>query len=912
MAGRFGLLPHARTAIASQTARSGVRLTSSFEVRVLGDGTVQGAPVPMPVSLRGPGDVTGIAAAQIIRWEPEPGQRGFEPSYFPFVEFMDVDLPWRFSLTIGNPARLSPWLALLALADDEVQTLDQGRAPLPRILVKSAARSLPDPAQAWATAHVQVNMDDAGSRSAAQMLADDPGNGFSRLLCARRLAPRTRYQLFVVPLYEAGRLAGLGQTVAPDVADTFAWTFGSNASVELPYYAHSELTTDDGANVEQLLRKLRAFRADADDEPGAPQRALADRTRYYPDNTGPSRSFEIQTALVQADHSPEGYNTDPALAQAMAATLTEVIAGEGADADDDPLVAFPPYGFRFRLETGVQPARAAQGRWFDRVNLDLKMRHAAALGARVVEENQDTFMQYAWDQYDSLQEANQALRQLGLAHDLAQRLSAKHLAKLPPDIVTVLAEPLQPYVALDKRDGGLTIADTLATHGSPAAYASIGLRRLASKRPVRVAADNAPGAARGAGCVVPAPAMKGNRDAPDAAKGLAPAASPFIRDGKLTDEVAGLFIKRFGPEVQVQRPMQHGFKVTAFSAATFAAAAVRTVELLPRLKADFLIRGLSEPEAQVPAPVWRSPRIPVPLADRLTAVARGAILSGIGDLPDNTVAIFAENRAFIEAFMVGANHAMNDELRWREFPTDMRGTIFDRFWNRAAAPDDTASADIAPIHSWVSSLGSNPNPANPDGNPALVIAIKGDIVRKLGLPHIVINESAAAQWAPGQGTDYEAAFFGKTSRDLMYVGFDLPNARVLQNPGHFRLVMFEPMGRLRFGLDVGSAKVRHERLALGARSLPFAMQHRSIDKRLMPPAPALAIRPPAAPALTDWDQLSWEHMTISASDYVDFRSTLAPLAGADLWGTGKTSASLARSFWQKPLAGVVPFTRILP
>jgi hypothetical protein len=410
--------------------------------------------------------------------------------------------------------------------------------------------------------------------------------------------------------------------------------------------------------------------------------------------------------------------------------------------------------------------------------------------------------------------------------------------------------------------------------------------------------------------VVPVPPLKGDRDAPVAVP-IRPGNSPYVTRGRLSGDLAKLYTSRFGPDVQLVRPGRHGFKVQSFSSVVFAKAIVGTVQALPGLKADFLIRGLSQAEAAVPAPIWRAPRIPVPLAEKLTAVARGAILSGIGDLPDNTVSIFAENRAFIEAFMVGANHAMNDELRWREFPTDMRGTIFDHFWNRGAAPDDLGSADIAPIHGWTARLGSNRNPSNPNGNPALVIVIKGDIVRKLGLPHIVVNEGAGAVWAPGRGTDHEAVFFGKTSRDLMYFGFDLPNARVLQNPHDFRLLIFEPMGRLRFGLDVGSAQVRRERLAMGARSLPFAMKHRSADKRLMP-AMAVQVAPPAVQALTDWDQLSWDHMALGASGYVGFQINLATQAGADLWGGGKTSASLARSFWQKPVAAVLPFTRILP
>ena len=45
------------------------------------------------IHLRGPGDVTGLDAAQIIRVEPKPNTRDFEPNFFPFVELISPELP---------------------------------------------------------------------------------------------------------------------------------------------------------------------------------------------------------------------------------------------------------------------------------------------------------------------------------------------------------------------------------------------------------------------------------------------------------------------------------------------------------------------------------------------------------------------------------------------------------------------------------------------------------------------------------------------------------------------------------------------------------------------------------------------------------------------------------------------------
>ncbi len=905
MPGRFGFLPHARNTVAATAAASGVRLSSQFDIKIMGDGAQQGGTVPLSATLRGPGDVIGVSPDQIARFEPAAGQRGFEPNYFPFVEFVDVDFPWRYSLDTGNPTKLSPWLALIALTGDEFQLLDQGRAPLPRLSVNSAANSLPNPAQAWAWAHVQVNLDDAGSMDAEEMLVQDPANGFARLFCCRKLEPRTRYHLFLVPIYEVGRLAGLGQM--PGETADLAWTNGAAVPVELPYYASSELTTDAGADIEQLVRKLRAFKADAGDEAGAPRKASADEPGYYPNYHGVDKTFEIQTALTQADHKPEVYNTDPDLAKAMAETLTEVIAGEDDDTDNDPLVAFPPYGFRFRQEDSVSPAKAKSGAWFDRTNLDLKMRHAAARGAAVVRENQEEFAKAAWDQYDSIMEANQKLRQLRIAEKLANQLAVKHLRKLPSDVVTMLAEPMQPYVRIPKAQGVGSIINTLADSGSPSAFATRGLRRVAAKRPMAKKANTV-------GTRIPCPGIKGDTTSSVVSSGAVTqsrAPLSFFSGAMLSGAVATHYTTLFGAGALSAKPRKALFEVRPLQSTDFSSALRDTMIALPKLKADFIIKGRTTEEEKELDPLWRSPRIPVPMAPALTKLSRDAILSGVGDLPDNTVSLFVENRAFIEAFMVGANHAMNDELRWREFPTDMRGTIFDRFWDRGAPLDDTGSADIAGIDTWTKRLGANANPANPDGNAAMVIVIKGDIVRKLGDPIIVINEGAGGEWKPGKGRDFEPEFFGKMGRETAYFGFDLPNARVMAKPDDFRLVIYEPVGRLRFGLDVATAAVRRARTDVGNLSLNFPMAHRDLAARTLPIQGKLSPAP-AKNALEDWDDFSWSHMEPLNAGYINFQKNISTRNGADLWGGSKTSASLARSFWQKPVAAILPLARVLP
>jgi hypothetical protein len=80
-------------------------------------------------------------------------------------------------------------------------------------------------------------------------------------------------------------------------------------------------------------------------------------------------------------------------------------------------------------------------------------------------------------------------------------------------------------------------------------------------------------------------------------------------------------------------------------------------------------------------PVIWYPEFHRPMYHFLRAMSQEYILPGLENVPQNTVGLLQTNRRFIEAFMVGLNHEMASELRWREFPTDMRGSYFRSFWD---------------------------------------------------------------------------------------------------------------------------------------------------------------------------------------------------------------------------------------
>src|SRR3712207_9200390 len=78
------------------------------------------------------------------------------------------------------------------------------------------------------------------------------------------------------------------------------------------------------------------------------------------------------------------------------------------------------------------------------------------------------------------------------------------------------------------------------------------------------------------------------------------------------------------------------------------------------------------------------PKFPRPINGPLRDLSRQLLLPGLESVLPNSVLGLASNRRFLEAYLVGLNFEMGRELLWRGFPTDQRGTYFDRFWDASA------------------------------------------------------------------------------------------------------------------------------------------------------------------------------------------------------------------------------------
>ncbi len=227
-----------------------------------------------PLAILGPGDVIGIDPAQVVRRAPRPDEHTFEPNYLAAIEFAHPDLPWLFSpVAQDGRGKAMPWLMLVVVdvepGHEQAELTVRPGAPNP-VLEVPDARVLPNAADAWAWAHVQVHRPSADE--ALRLLAT-PSPGWSdvrsRLVAPTHIEPEHAYLACVVPVYAAGREAGLAASAPTGLGLALAWE--GNGSVALPVYDHWRFRAGPAGDFETLARKLHPV----EDVPNLGQRMVA-------------------------------------------------------------------------------------------------------------------------------------------------------------------------------------------------------------------------------------------------------------------------------------------------------------------------------------------------------------------------------------------------------------------------------------------------------------------------------------------------------------------------------------------------------------------------------------------------------------------------------------------------------------
>jgi hypothetical protein len=909
---------------------------------------VDGATITQSMRLRGPGEVAGLAASQIVREEPAGGTQNFEPNYFVALELAAPDLPWMFT-----PARASrddtlvPWLALVVVEDHAgVSVSSRSSAPLPVLTIASPAdaqRELPDLSEAWAWAHVQTTLS-FDTQTVGEAYAAKPEAFVARLVAPRQLAERTAYIACVVPVFEAGRRAGLGLDVDLDDV-TLAWTSGVEA-IELPVYHSWTFRTGPDGDFESLVRRLTPRELDA----GARNLDIGDPgSKQLPLRPGTLVSFRgalvSPTATVREWPGAHRTRFQSAMRTLLDAALNADASADPRDYDplvDDPVVAPPAYGTYAAGEDHMpQPLRKgetanARNRpvWLGDVNLDPVNRAASGLGAEVVRRNQEALMASAWAQATSLRDVNRVLNWTRLAGESGSRLKATRIDGLTDGDLMQFTAPAHSRIAGaasaqtvtgQLRDSGVPVglvtatfrritrrggtADRgLATRGTSAAVgASITQRFItdlegslafaAYVRPLgaQVTDESLISAIPGASVshVVTRSGRRifARRSARRLAGGLSPVFARVARSYAVGTPVSVLLQDSSLPARALIVLQPAGVESSNLpQLAGLVRAALDPVPVLSaKLRARVTAPDVAWGAHALPASMTADPTFPEPLYESLRRLDPEFLLPGVGVVPDDTVGLLQVNAAFVEAFLLGANHELGREFIWREYPVDLSQTWLRTFWD--AIDDDVR--DIKPVDGWTAGrLGTHQTGAAAGGT--LVIVVKGTLLRRY--PDTVIY-ATRARWSPdgttreeddgATGEHRDPLFVGTLDRTTAFLGFrlTLDEARGSDGqPGWF-FAFEQPPTLPRFGLDVAK--------------------------------PVQAGKTPRF-----WKNVSWAHQVddIDALPAMTYARARGRLAGTTLpydrggfdetWG--KDATAMARITLQRPVRMLVHASAILP
>lgn len=484
---RYTFLPWLRRGLANRMAApSDGAVRGTVEVRLeVSDGEQNLDVPPRSLQLIGPGDVTGINRDQVIRTDPRsaPFVSDFEPNHLVFVEFKDEDFPWRYTPVPPDTGRhrLAPWIVLAVLRENEFEPLTRpGLAGKAIKLSNEANVELIFPAQeqTWAWAHVQISGDLGSGVSPDPQhlntaLDTAPDHAISRLLSPRRLESNKGYHAFILPAFEAGRLAGLGLPLAGNGLAT-SWA----SAREFPVYYEWHFRTGEQGDFEELVRRLTPTAIGS--QVGIRDMHIANPGFGMPTVSNPPNDVvglegALLSPLAQARGLAPASNFATALAPIVnSAADNEQSATPGAH---DPVVAPPLYG---GVHIGVQrldPTLAGR-QWLHELNADPRYRAAAGLGALVVRQNAERIMKLAWQQAGDILAANRTINQAQLGMMASQAAFSRTIAALPPSTGLPVMAPVLKRVL----GSPTTIQHQIATSRLSGAAVSGAFRKLTRPR----------------------------------------------------------------------------------------------------------------------------------------------------------------------------------------------------------------------------------------------------------------------------------------------------------------------------------------------------------------------------------------------------------------------------------------------
>ena len=527
---RAGVANTISTADGDNTVKTRASISVALQLtgQPVGGGSSLTQPLSQNIALYGPGDIVSVDARAIVRLEPQNWITNFESNYFPAIDFYDEDFPWRYTPATadGTGLMLRPWIALVVLTEKEFKEgQNSGTRPLPYITVDDSS-VFPPADQLWAWAHVHFNQSLSGDPSelvspdmgavlprVQAVIAQNPDLAYSRIICPRRLADNTPYHAFLMPVFESGRLAGLGQDPGGAPFATFsAWgDYAGRAEPQnYPFYYRWYFSTGSHGDFEYLVSLLKPQPVNAmvgirdmdvqdpgSNIPGITDPALAGILRLGGALQVPQVDLSTDELADRQKYEnwdqpyPDVFETSLAKFVNLADDYTEQISaaanaasgiGPGISDDPDPLITSPLYGrwhsLTQRLLYNTDGTAAPNPtNWVHRLNLDPRFRVPASFGTEVIANNAEEYMNDAWEQIGDVLAANRKIRQLQLAMQVATRWhtqSVLPLTSVNSERAMMLTAPVARRVLV----AGTTVAATANASLVPLTHTSTVMRRV--------------------------------------------------------------------------------------------------------------------------------------------------------------------------------------------------------------------------------------------------------------------------------------------------------------------------------------------------------------------------------------------------------------------------------------------------
>ncbi len=844
----------------------------------LGDNPTPIANIDKTISLMGPGDVLDIQETEIFRVAPEPDSDKMEWNYLPLIEFYDADLPWRYTplaphgtTVIENEEhqtnqKLRPWFYLLVLKNGEF-TLSKKPSEGKKLTLDSSVFAnistiLPPANEVYAWAHVHVNDDMPQAEDLAEAIEQNPNLAFSRIISPRRLDKNTEYQAFLIPSFETGRRAGLGIDLGSTPYYQPSWdvtTFNAEALTDatiadFPFYHTWKFKTSADGDFEALARKIEPTKVETLNTTRTMD--ISECGLTIPEST--EVALELEGALMAPGFEADEFrknSSNLAFVAGLSSYLNKSIIEPGNN-DIDPVVTAPAYGKWIVDEDLMAPSNDTE--WYKDLNLDPRNRVVAGLGAQIVKENQELFMEEAWDQIDEVNAANQRIREAKLIAEVGERIVHKHIKPSEHreiqenDIDAELSEAEilsnerlirmtnnLHYNVLDEdtpvdTNGQYNHLNKLIDESQlPNAIKSGVFRKIT--RPGRVMSRRVSHASSGNFTDTLISETTGDSGNSEEYPLYDTYQAPHTLDStELQGFVNGLDSNADGHNSIITSGLFGTITSEGESQNNTITKGALNLDITQDLrKKTKPLNSIKEnvlnyieiwdPVAQDFAPVeeFKSimayPELDFPLYDFLEKISKDAIIPNLHEVPENSVTLMETNGKFMEALFAGANHEMGRELTWRKYPTDQKGSYFRVFWDKGDSDlSDEELFDTDELHHWSS---ANTLGAQRDYSNQLILVVRGELLQKFPGTQIYaqkakVDSEDTTNNPPNKiinpdTTPLMPDFKAKIGTDVTLIAFDLTEEQALgtgaggDDLGYF-FVFQERMGEMRFGLDAPS------------------------------------------------------------------------------------------------------------